>query len=167
MIRGTLNSYVLKRPKIGIVTAVRKTSNTSRTEEKKVVATPRVISLGPKRGTKKISKNKDVIKKKAMNLPVPSMVIKKATFKDLSRGKLKVASGLVRDAGGRVLNGTVTIKKGTLVIGKSKTAAGSYRIFDLSPGTYVFEFESLGGKKATHTVKVEKDKNVSINFQFK
>jgi hypothetical protein len=87
--------------------------------------------------------------------------------RDLSKGKTKVLLGTTRDDNGRVLNGTVTIKKGSETIGKSKTQGGAYRIYDLSPGTYSVNFESTGGKKSSRTIKIVSGKVADVNLRTK
>jgi hypothetical protein len=89
---------------------------------------------------------------------------KKYGSKNLAKGKRKVVTGKARNVNGNTLNGKVTVRKGSRVVGYSKTAGGVYRIFYLSPGAYTFKFVSTGGKKAAVKANVESKKTKTINF---
>lgn len=83
---------------------------------------------------------------------------------NLASGKNKVAEGSVRDINGRVVNGRIDVKQNSRLVGTSQTASGVYRIYDLPPGTYQFDFESQGGKKKSRLVTVENIKIKKIDF---
>jgi hypothetical protein len=89
---------------------------------------------------------------------------KKFGARNLAKGKRKVVKGSVRNPKGNTLNGKVTVRRGSRVVGYSKTAGGAYKIYDLPYDTYTFQFVSTGGKKASVRAKVESKKIKTINF---
>lgn len=85
---------------------------------------------------------------------------------DLSKGKEKKISGIVRDQAGHVINGTVTVKQGDKVIGESVSSGGVYRIYDIPEGAYTLVFKSRSGKTKTQKVQLKKGASAKVNFLF-
>ncbi len=109
-------------------------------------------------------KKKKTISKKSRKDDKKAKPKKKRWTRNLAKGKRKVVKGIIRNPRGNTLNGKVTVIKGSRVVGHSKTAGGAYKIYDLSPGNYVFKFVSTGGKKAAVKAAVESKKTKTINF---
>ncbi len=88
------------------------------------------------------------------------------TAKNLGAGTVRRVTGTCKDDHGVLVNGTVTVFKGSATLGESKTAAGKYKLYDIAPGSYKLVFKTSGGKVKTITVTVPTSGEAVGNFQF-
>ena len=85
--------------------------------------------------------------------------------RNLAQGKKKKVTGTILDSGGHRLNGVVVVKQGGKTIGSARTAGGTYRIYDLAPGSYFFHFTVGKSTKSSRKVEVDKKKTITVNFR--
>ncbi|MFO8070907.1 MAG: hypothetical protein R6V85_03435 [Polyangia bacterium] len=121
-----------------------------------VLKKSKLILLAEQKGTKVV---------RSLGGAVELQTAKLDAVEDLGSGSKLKASGTTKDEHGVTINGKVTVEKDGEVVGRSETAAGKYEVYDLSPGTYTFCFESNGGKKKTRSVVIKNSIKVTVNFQ--
>lgn len=63
----------------------------------------------------------------------------------LSSGTRVVCQGTVRDAAGRAVDATITVRQGSTTLGTVRTTAGRFSIYDLAAGSYSLAASGAGG----------------------